>query len=74
MNNVALKHKDVLDDPKPLATFQGFGEYYMTFKLYFWLSDNLIPAQSEIAIEIYKTLKENNINMPIPRTQFQKEL
>ncbi len=74
MKSVSRKHKDVLVNPEPVATFQGFGEYFLTFKLYFWLSDNIIKAQSELSIEIYKALKEHNVNMPIPRTHFQKEL
>ena len=58
MKNVAVSHKDVLKDPEPLATFQGFGDNYLEFKLYFWLIDNLIEAHSEISISIYKELKK----------------
>lgn len=71
MKDISSSHKDVLIDPQPLATFQGFGEYYLEFKLYFWLSDNLIEAHSDISISIYKALKENGIQMPIQKTEFQ---
>ena len=67
MKTVALSHPNVLKDPEPLATFNGFGEYYLDFKLYFWLSENLTVAQSEIAIEIYNRLKDAGIKMPIPK-------
>ena len=68
MHEVAESHKDVLKEPKPLATFKSFGEYYLEFKLYFWLSENLIVAQSEVNIGVYKALKEAGITMPIPKT------
>ena len=71
MQRVAQSHPDVLKDPKPIATFQHFGEYYLEFKLYFWLSDNLMVAQSEINIGVFKALKEANITMPIPKTDMQ---
>jgi small-conductance mechanosensitive channel/flagellar motor protein MotB len=67
MEDVALSNSNVLKDPKPLATFNGFGEYYLEFKLYFWLSENMMIAQSNIAIEIYKKLKESGVSMPRPK-------
>jgi len=60
MKDVAQNHPDVLKDPEPLATFQGFGDNYLEFKLYFWLTDNLIVAQSEVSLKIYKELKGEN--------------
>ena len=68
MHEVATSHPDVLSDPKPLATLKSFGEYYLEFKLYFWLSDNLITAQSDVNINIYKALKDAGIKMPVPKT------
>ncbi len=67
MKEIAISHDDVLKEPEPLAAFLGFGEYYLEFKLYFWLSDNIIVAQSELAISIYKALKKEGIKMPIPK-------
>jgi small-conductance mechanosensitive channel len=72
MKEVALSHPDVLKDPEPLATFQGFGEYYLEFKLYFWLSQNLIVAPSDVSIGIYKTLKEAGVKMPVQKTQLER--
>ena len=71
MKDVASSHPDVLEDPGPLATFQGFGEYYLEFKLYFWLSQNLIVAPSDVAIGIYKALKDAGVKMPVPKTHLQ---
>ncbi len=69
MKDVSQNHSDVLKDPEPLATFKNFDEYYLRFKLYYWLSDNLIVAQSEIAIEVYRRLKKAGIAMPIPKVE-----
>jgi small-conductance mechanosensitive channel len=71
MQEVAESHPDVLKDPKPLATLKSFGEYYLEFKLYFWLSENLIVAQSEVNISIYRALKDAGVTMPIPKTDIQ---
>jgi len=67
MKDVVTSHPDVLHDPEPLATLKSFGDYYLEFKLYFWLSNNLITAQSEVNIAIYRALKAANIKMPIPK-------
>ena len=66
MRSVALEHESVLKDPEPLPAFEGFGDYYLEFKLYYWLTDNLIPAQSDVAIGVYKKLKEAKIATPMP--------
>lgn len=72
MDSVASSHPNVLTDPKPMATFVNFGEYYLEFKLYFWLHENLIMAQSDITIGIYETLQEAGIKMPLPKQEFIK--
>jgi small-conductance mechanosensitive channel len=69
MKTIAKGHPNVLQEPEPLAAFEGFGEYYLEFKLYFWLSKNLIVAQSDIAIGVYKALKQEGIKMPLPKQE-----
>jgi len=69
MKDVTLNHPDVLKEPEPLATFKGFDEYYLRFKLYYWLADNLIVAQSDIAIEVYRRLQKSGVDMPVPKLQ-----
>ena len=71
MEDVVSSHPDVLKDPKFIATFKGFGEYYLEFKVYFWLSQNIMTAHSEVAIGIYKALKAANIKMPIQKTDLR---
>jgi small-conductance mechanosensitive channel len=70
MKKIAVAHPNVLKDPEPLSAFLGFGDYYLEFKLYFWLTKNLIGAQSDIAIGIYKELKNAGIKMPLPKQEF----
>jgi small-conductance mechanosensitive channel len=70
MNDVATSHPDVLTEPEPQSAFLGFGEYYLEFKLYFWLTKNLIGAPSDIAIGIYKELKKAGVKMPLPKQEY----
>ena len=71
MLEIAKSHENILKDPEPLATFNGFGEYYLNFKLYFWLTENIMITQSDIAIGIYNKLKQEGIKMPIPHEQIK---
>ena len=72
MQRVATSHPDTLKDPKPISTLLNFSEYYLEFKIYFWLNSNLIVAHSDITINIYKALQEANIKMPLPKQEFFK--
>ncbi len=73
IQSVAVAHKNVLKEPEPLATFKGFGEYYLEFRLYFWLSENLIVAQSEVSKGVYEALKKAGVKMPLRRTNFMDD-
>jgi potassium efflux system protein len=75
MKRVALSHQEVLRDPEPVAAFLGFGEYYLEFQLYFWLTRNFTGTTSEIATEIYYELKRAGIKMPMRRQELiQKQI
>jgi len=69
MMQVARNHPDVLQEPEPIPTLLSVGEYYLEFKLYFWLSENLIVAQSDIAIGIYNALVEAGVKMPATKQE-----
>ncbi|MEA3373912.1 MAG: mechanosensitive ion channel [Campylobacterota bacterium] len=66
MKEVALNHEYVLDDPEPAAAFKGFGEYYLEFKLYYWVSEEIIRTKSEVALGVYDAIRKAGIAMPIP--------
>ncbi len=72
MHDVAAAHHNVLQEPEPMATFLVFGEYYLEFKLYYWLSDNIIMAPSDVAINVYEALQKSGIKMPLPKQEFLK--
>jgi small-conductance mechanosensitive channel len=73
MSTIINAHANVLQDPKALATFVGFGEYYLEFKAYYWLDENLVMAESDITIGIYEALKNKGIKMPLPKQVLLKE-
>lgn len=66
MRSVAMEHPNVLEEPEPLAAFEGFGDYYLEFKLYYWLSEAIIPTKSDVAIGIFKSLKAHGVQIPTP--------
>ena len=64
---VAKEHPEVLEDPEPLATFNGFGDYYLDFTLYFWVLGNIYKNQTEVAVNVFRALKEAGIDRPTPQ-------
>ena len=70
MQTIVTAHPNVLKEPEPMATFLGFEAYYLEFKLYYWLRENLIMAQSDIAIDIYQRLQKEGIALPTPKQEF----
>ncbi len=72
MREVASSHPDTLSDPEPLATLKNIGEYYLEFKLYFWLTQNLIVAPSDITIALHRTLKKAGIKTPVQKTHLKR--
>ncbi len=67
MEEVAINHEYVLNDPKPAAAFYGFGEYYLEFKLYYWVNEEIIRTKSEVALGVYDAILKAGIEMPVPR-------
>ena len=47
---VAGEHAGVLNTPEPQAFFNGFGDNYLDFTLYYWISDNILQIKSEMAL------------------------
>jgi small-conductance mechanosensitive channel len=46
------------------VTFDGFGEYFLEFTVYYWIKENYLVTKSKIAVNVYDILVENNIKMP----------
>ncbi len=65
---VVLEHPKVLPNPKPLSLFVGFGDSSLDFKVLFWVHfQDGFETHSDVAIAIYDTFKENNIQIPFPQ-------
>ncbi|MDR4505760.1 MAG: mechanosensitive ion channel [Candidatus Scalindua sp.] len=67
---VAGEHQGVLKSPEPMAVFNGFGDNYLDFTLYYWVSDNIFQTMSEIALGVHDTIKEAGIDTPRPKGDF----
>lgn len=67
-NNIAKEHRKTSDEPKPKTYFYGYGEDgNLKFALLYWTSfSDTLKTDSEIALRIFKTLKEENIEAPAP--------
>lgn len=55
--------------PIPRVFLQSFSENQVTFRVLFWVEDIdvWIMLRDEVMRAIFKTLKENNINIPLPQ-------
>ncbi len=69
IKEAGLEQKDVLKQPEPFVRFNDFGSSSLDFTLYFWV-DNVFRAEnakSEIRVNIFNKLSENNITIPFPQ-------
>ena len=68
LNEIALKNKDVLKNPKPRVRFREFAESGLRLQLLFWIHKPEIRGKTVdlINTEIYKTFNEKNILIPFP--------
>ncbi len=71
IKGVLLKHSDVKGDPEPKVLFEGYGDYYLEFTVYFWVEDRLLDIKSETAIDIYEALSEAGVRMPVPQVRYE---
>ncbi len=73
IRGVIVSHPDVKDEPAPKVLFEGYGDYFLEFTVYFWVDDRLLDIKSETAIAIYDALIDAGIKMPIPFSQVRYE-
>lgn len=69
MKRVVEAHPDIKDDPEPKVLFEGYGDYYLEFTVYYWVEERLLDVKSETAIAIYDALIEAGIRMPVPQSE-----
>ena len=67
LHTVASEHQGVLHDPEPVAVFNGFGDYFLDFTLYYWVSGNIFQTKTEVALGVHRKIKEKGIDIPRPQ-------
>jgi small-conductance mechanosensitive channel len=69
LNAAARSHESVLNDPEPFATFCGFGDSSLNFRLYVWVSDlqNYLRVPSAIRQQILSELNSAGVEIPFPQ-------
>jgi len=67
-NNIAKEWPKTSAEPAPKTYFYGYGEDgNLKFALLYWTTfSDTLKTDSEIALKIFKTLKEENIQAPAP--------
>ncbi len=68
LEKVARGHPKVLDKPVPFAVFNGFGDNYLDFTLYYWITSTLFfEAKTEVALKVYDKIRAEGIHTPRPQ-------
>ncbi len=71
---VAGEHAGVLNTPEPQAFFNGFGDNYLDFTLYYWVSDNILQIKSEVALGVHDAINTAGIDTPRPKGDFNLKI
>jgi small-conductance mechanosensitive channel len=65
---VAKKHPEVLEDPEPFSVFNGFGDNYLDFTLYYYIPTHLFfKVKTEVALGVHDLIISKGINTPRPQ-------
>jgi len=68
LEKVAQKHEDVLNSPEPFAVFNGFGDNFLDFSLYYWIPTSAyFKAKTEIALGVHDAITAKGIQTPRPQ-------
>ena len=74
LHKVSREHSGVLNFPEPQAFFNGFGDNYLDFTLYYWISDKILQIKSEMALSVHDTIKNAGIDTPRPKGDFNLKI
>ena len=74
-NSIAASHPNTYSDPAPKTYFYGYGlDGNLDFTLLYWTTfSDTLKADHEIALEIFKTLKEKGLQAPLPARRIINE-
>ena len=69
LSATAAAHPEVLQHPKPIALFLGFGDSALNFEVWFWAPrPEVVPElRSDVALNIAAALSEAGIKVPVPQ-------
>lgn len=63
-------HTDVLQEPKPMVVFTGYGDNSINFELLAWTASRAhapLLLRSDLYFALFKTFKEHGIELPFPQ-------
>ena len=69
LKQVTQTHPQVLDNPQSFVRFEDYGDSALMFAVYFYTNEvfRVEKIKSELRVDIFKSLKEHNINIPFPQ-------
>lgn len=71
LDEVAKNHPSVLQEPKPIVRFTGFGDSSLDFELLFWATTNefvvIEDIRSDLHFGIDAAFRANNVTIPFPQ-------
>ncbi|MCP4004391.1 MAG: mechanosensitive ion channel [bacterium] len=69
LDQIAAEHDEILDDPKPISLFRGFGDSSLDFELRAWTPrfENFNRVFSELAVRVNSAFARANIEIPFPQ-------
>lgn len=74
LHKVAKDHTGVMESPEPQAFFNGFGDNYLDFALFYWVSDNILQTKSEMALGVHDAIKNAGIDTPRSKGDFNLKI
>jgi len=60
----------IVDDPKPVCLFRGFGDSSLDFEIRFWIQDaqnGVSNVKSQVLLEVWDRFKAHDIEIPFPQ-------
>ena len=69
LKEAVKENERVLHTPEPFVRFEDYRESALLFSVFFYTNEvfRVENIKSEIRVEIFKALKNNNINIPFPQ-------
>ncbi len=69
LKEAVAQQEGLLEQPRPVVLFTGFGDSSLNFLLRAWVEDNdeYVSIQSELALQVNRILSDNGIEIPFPQ-------